>query len=1080
MNEGHVVPVAITDEIKTSFINYAMSVIVDRALPDVRDGLKPVQRRILYAMHQEGLASNRKHSKSAGVVGEVIKKYHPHGDSAIYDAMVRMAQGWNLRYPLIDGQGNFGCFTADTKIKLLDGTERSFAELAALPSDEVFYVYSVDAKGRVVVGEGRYARITRQQAELIELTFDDGSAVRCTPDHKFMLRDGSYKEAQHLSVDDSLMAGYFDSAPINPNTNDYLRVLQPRTGEYEFVHHLADAYNETYSEKHQGEGRRGPYLRHHKNFNRFDNRPGNIERLSWLEHMHLHGEHLAALWQDEGFRQAQREGVRRYYAQNPEVLEVASTHNHRVVGIRVLSEREDVYDITVDEHHNFMLANGCVVHNSIDGDPAAAYRYTEARMTQVAEVLLADIDKETVDFRPNFDETTEEPEVLPSAVPNMLINGASGIAVGMATNIAPHNLTEIVDGLVAMIDKPEVSLDEIMQFVKGPDFPTGGIMSRAGIRQALETGRGGIKLRGRVRFEERNNRHSIVVTEIPYQVNKTSLIQTVASLVRAKKIEDISNLRDESDRQGMRIVFELKRGAHPELVLNQLYKYTQLQTTFSVNNLAIVGRSPRVLPLLESLRLFLDHRADVVRRRTHFELRKARERAHILEGYLIALDRMDEVIALIRASKDGPEAKTGLRGEFSLSDAQAQAVLDMRLQRLTGLEREKVQAEYRELMETIAYLQTILNDEGELWRVIRSELKDIKKRFSDPRRTQISDLEGDISKEDLIAEEEMVVTLTKGGYIKRTALTSYRAQARGGRGVSAQKQKEDDFNSLMIVGSTHDYLLFFTDRGRVYREKIYDLPEAERAARGAHLRNILPLEGDENVETVLSVKSFDADGYFVFATRQGMVKKTAIREYGNINASGLIALNLMDGDELVAVRVTSGTSHVIVASRDGQAIRFDESEVRDTGRATQGVRGIRLKRGDVLISMTVVSEERLDSAELLAVSEHGFGKRTSLGEYPVQGRGGQGVITLRVTDKTGGLVSLANVAGDEELLVLSEGGVLIRTRVSQVSTYGRSSQGVTIMRLGEDDRVVSAMVMLPEEALDKDADATVSAEALVG
>lgn len=812
MNEGQVIPVAITDEIKTSFINYAMTVIVDRALPDVRDGLKPVQRRILYAMQQEGLVSNRKHSKSAGVVGEVIKKYHPHGDGAIYDAMVRMAQPWNMRYRLVDGQGNFG---------------------------------------------------------------------------------------------------------------------------------------------------------------------------------------------------------------------------------------------------------------SIDGDPAAAYRYTEARMTPVAEAMLADIDKETVDFKENFDGTTVEPEVLPSAVPNMLINGASGIAVGMATNIAPHNLSEVVDGLVAMIDQPDIELDGLMKYIHGPDFPTGGVMSREGIRQAFETGRGSIRLRGRVRVEERNNRNSLVVTEIPYQVNKTSLIQTAASLVRNKKIEDISNLRDESDRQGMRIVFELKRGAHPELVLNQLYKYTQLQTTFSVNNLAIVGKSPRVLSLKETLRLFLEHRADVVRRRTTFELRKAQERAHILEGYLIALDRLDEVIALIRNSPDGPSARAGLIEEFELSEAQAQAVLDMRLQRLTGLEREKLQAEYRELQEEIARLQTILGDEEELWKVIKSELREVKKNFGDERRSQISDLENDISKEDLIAEETMVVTLTRGGYIKRTALTSYRAQARGGRGVSAQKAKEDDINNLLIVGNTHDYLLFFSDRGRVYREKIYDLPEAERAARGNHLRNILPLEGDESIETVIPIRDFDTDGSFVFATRQGIIKKTAIREYGNINASGLIALNLMDGDALVAVRLASGDSDIVLATQKGQSIRFHEDGVRDTGRATQGVRGIKLRKGDVVVSLAVINEGFKEQAEMLAVTECGFGKRTPLGEYPLQGRGGQGVITLRVTEKTGALVSLGYVLGSEELLVLSEGGVLIRTRVSEVSSYGRSSQGVTIMRLGEGDRVVSAQVMLAEEELDK-------------
>ncbi|HKI58803.1 MAG TPA: DNA gyrase subunit A [Trueperaceae bacterium] len=815
MNEGSVVPVQITDEIKTSFINYAMSVIVDRALPDVRDGLKPVQRRILYAMQRMGLASDRKHSKSAGVVGEVIGKYHPHGDMAVYDAMVRMAQPWNLRYPLVHGQGNFG---------------------------------------------------------------------------------------------------------------------------------------------------------------------------------------------------------------------------------------------------------------SIDGDPAAAYRYTEARLTQVAEAMLADIDKETVDFRENYDGTTAEPNVLPAAVPNLLVNGASGIAVGMATNLAPHNLGEIVDGLVTMIDDPAVTNEQLMQHIKGPDFPTGGIMGRDGIRQALETGRGSIRVRGRARIEERNNRHSIVVTEIPYQVNKTSLIQTVASLVRGKRIEDIAQLRDESDRQGMRIVFELKRGAVPELVLNQLYKFTQLQSTFAVNNVVIVEGSPRLLPTREMLRLYLEHRAGVVRRRSEYELRKARERAHILEGYLIALDNLDAVIALIRASKDGPEARDGLMREFGLSEAQAQAVLDMRLQRLTGLERERINEEYRDLQEEIARLELILAEEEELWGVIRGELLDVKDRFGDARRTAIADLSDDISKEDLIAEENVVVTLTRGGYIKRTPITSYRAQARGGRGVSAQKAKEDDVNSMLLVGSTHEYLLFFTDRGRVYREKIYDLPEADRGARGNHVRNILPLEEGETVQTVLALKAFDIPGYFVFATRQGLIKRTAIREYGNINSSGLIAVNLVDGDELVAVRITDGHADIVLSTRGGQAIRFAEDAVRETGRATQGVIGIRVKEDDVVVSLAAISEDDAETAELLSVTELGFGKRTGLSEYPLQGRGGQGVITHRLTDRTGTMVALNHVLGEEELFVLSQHGILIRTKVDQVSRYGRASQGVTIMRLGAGDNVVAAIVLPDEEDLERGMD----------
>jgi len=815
LNEGQVVPVQITDEIKTSFINYAMSVIVDRALPDVRDGLKPVQRRILYAMQRMGLSSDRKHSKSAGVVGEVIGKYHPHGDMAVYDAMVRMAQPWNLRYPLVHGQGNFG---------------------------------------------------------------------------------------------------------------------------------------------------------------------------------------------------------------------------------------------------------------SIDGDPAAAYRYTEARLTQVAEAMLADIDKETVDFRENYDGTTEEPNVLPAAVPNLLVNGASGIAVGMATNLAPHNLGEIVDGLIAMIEDPQVATEQLMRQVKGTDFPTGGIMGRDGIRQALETGRGSIRVRGRARIEERGNRHSIVVTEIPYQVNKTSLIQTVAGLVRSKKIEDIAQLRDESDRQGMRIVFELKRGSVPELVLNQLYKFTQLQSTFAVNNVVIVEGSPRLLPLREMLRLYLEHRAGVVRRRSEFELRKARERAHILEGYLIALDNLDAVIALIRASKDGPEARAGLMREFGLSEPQAQAVLDMRLQRLTGLERDRIQEEYRDLLEQIARLELILAEEGELWRVIRGELEDVKERFGDVRRTAIADLSDDISKEDLIAEENVVVTLTRGGYIKRTPITSYRAQARGGRGVSAQRAKEDDVNSLLLVGSTHDYLLFFTDRGRVYREKIYDLPEAERGARGNHIRNILPLEEGEAVQTVLALKAFDIAGFFVFATRQGLIKRTAIREYGNINSSGLIAVNLVEGDELVAVRITDGHADIVLGTRGGQSIRFAEEDVRETGRATQGVIGIRLRATDRVVSLAAISHADKDTAELLSVTERGFGKRTGLSEYPLQGRGGQGVITHKLTDRTGALVSLSHVLGEEELFVLSQQGILIRTKVDQVSSYGRSSQGVTIMRMGEGDVVVAALVMPDEEDLERGMD----------
>ncbi|WP_216317865.1 DNA gyrase subunit A [Deinococcus aestuarii] len=804
-------PVDITSEVKTNFINYAMNVIVDRALPDVRDGLKPVQRRIMYAMLQEGLAANQKHAKSAAVVGEVMKKYHPHGDAPVYDAMVRLGQWWNLRYTMVDPQGNFG---------------------------------------------------------------------------------------------------------------------------------------------------------------------------------------------------------------------------------------------------------------SIDGDPPAAMRYTEARMTKLAEELLADLEKETVDLKPNYDETTVEPTVLPSAVPNLLVNGATGIAVGMATNIPPHNLTEISNGLLALIDNPNISLDEMMNHVQGPDFPTGGRISKQGIREAYATGHAGLKVRGKARIDEKNGRAQIIISEIPYQVNKTNLIQTISAMYKAGKIPDISALRDESDRkEPVRIVVELKRGAIPTLVLNQLYKYTQLQSTFTVINLSIVGGEPRVLPLIDTMRHFLTHRRDVVTRRTAYDLRKAEERAHVLEGLLKALDNIDEVIERIRAANTAAEARDALMGRFDLTEIQAQAILDMRLQRLVGLERERLMAEYDELQKIIERLRGILGDERLLWREIKKEIRDVRDRYGDARRSVITQLEDDISKEDLIAVEDMVITMTKAGYLKRTNLGAYRAQGRGGRGASGGRLREEDINTSVFVGSTHDYLLFFTDAGRVFHEKIYDLPEAGRDAKGTHIRNLLPsLREDENIASVLSVKGFDEAGSFVFATRKGVVKKTAIAEYGNITSAGLIAINLQPGDELIGVGIQRNGDDVVLATREGQAMRFAATEVRDTGRATQGVIGIRLREDDAVVSMALVPGGD-EGSELLAVSEYGLGKRTPVGDYPSKGRGGLGVITLGVTDKTGKLVTLTHVAGNEELMVLTEKGTVIRTRVEEVRVTGRGAQGVKVINIGDKDRVISAFPIRREDEL---------------
>ncbi|AFZ65896.1 DNA gyrase subunit A [Deinococcus peraridilitoris] len=803
-------PVDITSEVKSNFINYAMTVIVDRALPDVRDGLKPVQRRILYAMLQEGLASNHKHSKSAGVVGEVIKKYHPHGDTAIYDAMVRLAQWWNLRYPLVDPQGNFG---------------------------------------------------------------------------------------------------------------------------------------------------------------------------------------------------------------------------------------------------------------SIDGDPAAAYRYTEARLTKIAEEVLADIEKNTIDYKPNFDETTEEPTVLPAAVPNLLINGATGIAVGMSTNIPPHNLTEVCNGLLALIDNPDLTLDELMTFVPGPDFPTGGRIGKTGIRDAYATGHAGIRVRGKARIDEKNGRNQIIISEIPYQVNKTNLIQTISAMYKAGKIPDIARLTDESDRkEPVRIVIELKRGAIPSLVLNQLYKYTQLQSTFTIINLSIVNGEPRVLPLKDTMQYFLAHRREVVTRRTQYDLDKAQARAHLIEGLLIALDHIDEVIALIRKSQTTAEAKDGLQARFGLSEVQAQAILDMRLQRLTGLESDRLKGEYAELQSTIERLTAILGDERKLWNEIKKEIRSMRDKYGDERRSSITLLEEDINKEDLIAVEDMVITMTRAGYLKRTKLDAFRAQGRGGRGASGGRLREEDTNTRVMVGSTHDFLLFFTDQGRVFHEKIYDLPEVGRDAKGTYIKNLLPgLRDTESIASVMSIKGFDQEGSFVFATKRGMIKKTLIRDYANITSAGLIAINMMEGDELIGVGIVKDGEHVVLATAEGQAMRFDANDVRDTGRATQGVIGIRLREEDKVVSMALVPSE--GETELLAVSECGLGKRTPLSEYPAKGRGGQGVITLNVTDRTGNLVTLAHVSGDEELMVLTEKGVVIRTRVEELRVSGRNSQGVKVMDIGKGDRVISAFPVKKEEEL---------------
>ncbi|MBQ4901814.1 DNA gyrase subunit A [Paenibacillus sp. Marseille-P2973] len=784
-------------EMRESFMDYAMSIIVSRALPDVRDGLKPVHRRILYAMNELGMHPDKPFKKSARIVGEVIGKYHPHGDSAVYETMVRMAQDFSMRYMLVEGHGNFG---------------------------------------------------------------------------------------------------------------------------------------------------------------------------------------------------------------------------------------------------------------SIDGDFAAAMRYTEARLSKIAMEMLRDINKETVDFMPNYDGEEHEPVVLPARYPNLLVNGVSGIAVGMATNIPPHNLGEVIDGVQALIANPDLDSLDLMDYIKGPDFPTAGyIIGRTGIRQAYTTGRGSITMRAKTRIEENNNKARIIVDELPYQVNKARLVEKIAELVREKRIDGITDLRDESDRTGMRVVIELRRDVNPNIVLNNLYKHTALQSTFGINMLAIVNNEPKILTLKEVLHHYLQHQVEVIRRRTEFELKKAEARAHILEGLRTALDHLDEVIALIRGSQTTEIARNGLMERFGLSQEQAQAILDMRLQRLTGLERDKIENEYQELLQKIAEYREILANEALVLQIISDELQEIRERFADERRTEILVGEESILDEDLIPQEEVVITITHTGYIKRLPLTTYRSQKRGGRGVVGMDTKDNDFVEHLFVTNSHHYLMFFTDRGKAYRLKAYEIPELGRTARGTPIINLIQIEQGETVNAVIPVERFDEDKYLFFATRSGVVKKTPIEDYINIRKGGLIAVNLREDDILIDVKLTDGNQEVIMGTAQGMSIRFPESDVRSMGRAATGVKGITLDHDDQLIGMDVIVPEQ----DILIVTTKGYGKRTPASEYRIQSRGGKGIKTINVTDKNGPVVGLKVVKDEEDLMIITASGTLIRTSMEGISTMGRNTQGVKLINIREDDSVAT-------------------------
>ena len=801
-----VVPVSLEEEMKSSYIDYAMSVIVARALPDVRDGLKPVHRRVLFGMHELGVPHNKPYKKSARIVGEVLGKYHPHGDTAVYDSMVRMVQDFSLRYPLVDGQGNFG---------------------------------------------------------------------------------------------------------------------------------------------------------------------------------------------------------------------------------------------------------------SVDGDSPAAMRYTEARLARIADEMLRDLDKNTVNFVANFDESLQEPTVLPSYLPNLLINGASGIAVGMATNIPPHNLGEIIDGLVTIIDKPKTTPEDLLKIVKAPDFPTGGIIyGYDGVRDAFLTGRGRIVIRAKANIETlKNDRENIIITEIPYQVNKASLIEKMADLVREGKVDGISNIRDESDRDGMRVVIELKRDGQPAVTLNQLFKHTQMQVTFGVIMLALVNGQPRVLTLQQMMHYFLEHRMDVLIKRTQFDLDAAERRAHILEGYIIALDNIDAVIQTIKKSKDTETAKVNLMKKFKLSEIQAKAILDMRLQRLTGLERQKIEDEYKSILKFIEKLKGILTNEKRRWQIIKEELLALREKYADERRTKIEMQLKEFKLEDIIAEEDVVVTISHAGFIKRFPVSGYRRQGRGGKGVTGAGTREEDFIEHMFVASTHHYIMFFTDRGKCYWLKVHEIPEGGRATKGRSILNLIEKDKEENITAFVSVKEFTDDKYIVMVTEQGTIKKTVLSAYSNIRKGGIIAINLSGSDRLIEAKLSEGQNDIVIGTRDGMAIRFNEKDVRDMGRTATGVRGIKLGKKDVVIGMLVIR----NATTLMVVTEKGFGKRSEIEDYRITKRGGKGVITVKTSDRNGKLIAMKEVNDADELVIITTGGMVIRQAVHELRVMGRNTQGVRLIRLNEGDDIADIARVIPED-----------------
>ncbi|MBI4029206.1 MAG: hypothetical protein HY376_02475 [Candidatus Blackburnbacteria bacterium] len=1280
MKIGKVIPAEIVQEMRKNYLDYAMSVIVARALPDVRDGLKPVHRRILYAMHDMGLRPTSAYTKSAKVVGEAMGKYHPHGDGPIYDAIVRLAQDFSMRYMLVDGQGNFGCFTKDTKVKLTDGRDLSFGELIdEHKQGKKNYTYTVNNSGLISIAEIKEPRLTIKGAEIIKITLDNGEVIKCTPNHLFMLKDGTYKEAQSLTKTNSLMPLYqrLSQTTDRLNREGYVLIFQNKANAWVPVHHLADNHNLTHGFYKKSAGK----VRHHLDFNKLNNNPDNIRRLAWEEHWKIHYKHAAlqhqnpdyrekiasgrnkywsdpamrakqALkmskwnlknWQDPKYREKMRKflsdvniqyvkdhpelrkefslrahttlkrlwqypeyqafmhekiikgnknhttnntgklkflnickeavkqfsilneehytrlrnkvypygsaphwetGLKNYFSDNPDLVRLEINGNHKVINIEKLTARENVYDLTVDSSHNFALAAGVFVHNSVDGDPPAAMRYTEVRPAKLTEELLRDIEKETVEFEPNFDSTLREPKYLPSLLPNLLLMGAEGIAVGMATKIPPHNLSEVVDAAIATIEKGEASevtqlpsdavtqvdgeakqkegaefvikkidlavaagkagnldqaeikapemefnsnitVEDLMAYIKGPDFPTGGVIYGGKyLPEVYGSGRGRIIVRGVAKIEDTGKKSRIVITELPYQVNKASLVIKIAELARDKKVVGISDLRDESDRRGMSVVVELKKDARPKAVLNNLYKHTDLQTSFPANFVALVKGIPKTLNLKQILVEYVRHRQEVVARRSLFDLTEAKRRAHILEGLKIALDNLDAVIKTIRESRDTETARTNLMERFGLTEIQANAILDMQLRRLSALEREKIEEEYKKVGELIDSLTDLLMHPEKILAVIKTELVELKEKYGDARKTKIiASPVGEISEEDLVAQEEVIVTITQTGYIKRVPPSTYRAQRRGGVGVVGMTTKEEDEIAHILSATTHDSLMFFTNKGRVFGVRVWEIPEGSRQSKGQAVVNLINIDQGEQVEAVLTLPKANEAKYMILATRKGVVKRTALEEFKNLRASGLIAIRLDKDDDLVWARPTDGKGHIILVTQKGKCIRFSENDARPLGRPTRGVRGITLNGLDEVIGMEAVPEKlpavtdlprsaagkagkrKKIFRDILVVMERGLGKRTPIQYFPLQKRGGMGVKVAQLSDKTGDASCARLVTEDiEQIIITSRSGQVIKLPLKNIPQLGRATQGVILMRFGKDKTdSVAAVAALPKE-----------------